>query len=261
LATAARVVDHPDMEILATTRARGRGVPFGQILFGLVFGTILLATAISVAYLTMATPFLISISAGPLTLGRVVIGVLAWTLALTAPVGFGLLGMLRIIGAIDQMATAVRRSPTVRIARSLGDQAHVAANVLLPDGRPVPELVIGPFGAAVISELPPARTLRRVSARWEQRVAGGLWRPIEDPRDRAVRDAERVRRWFGGEDQEYVVRVHAAVVDASLTIERTPACAVIAPGQIAAWLAALPLQRGMTADRRAHLVAQVRATL
>jgi hypothetical protein len=226
-----------------------------------VIGSIMLALAIGVAYLTLATPFLISLSVGPLSLGRAVIGVLAWTLALTAPVGFGLLGILRIVEAMERVVSAAGKSPTVRIARSLGNDLHVAANVLLPDGRPVPELVVGPFGAAVISQMPPARSIRRINTSWEQRMPGGAWRPTDNPLDKTVRDAERVRRWFGNEEQEFVVRVHAAIVDAAQSVERTPTCAVITPSQIAAWLAALPPQRGMTADRRAQLVEKVRAAL
>jgi len=249
------------MQIIAPARDPGRAVPYARVAFGLVFGALLLAVAVTVAYVTFATPFLLSVSTtGPLTLSRALVGVLSWTFALTAPVGFGLLGIVRIAGALDRIANRDRATPAVRVAKSLGDDLHVAANVLLPDGRPVPELVIGPFGAAVISEMPPEKTIRRYKANWEQRMADGEWRPIENPLEKTVRDAERVRRWFGADDRDFVVKVHAAVVDSALSVERTPTCAVIRPDQIAAWLQSLPSQRGMSVDRRTRLVEKVRAT-
>jgi hypothetical protein len=249
------------MHVIASPRDRARGFPYVRVAAGLLLGGVLLSIAITAAYLTFATPFLRTVSTtGPLTLSRALLGVASWTFALTAPVGFGLLGILRIAAAIDRISNRDRATPTVRVARTLGDDLHVAANVLLPDGRPVPELVIGPFGAAVLEEMPPSKTIRRFKANWEQRTATGEWRPIENPLEKAVRDAERVRRWFGADDRDFVVKVHAAVIDVELAVERTPLCAVIAPDQIAAWLASLPSQRGMSVDRRTRLVEKIRAT-
>ena len=57
-------------------------------------------------------------------------------------------------------------SPTVAIARTVADDHAVATRVRLPDGsRIVPELVIGPFGAAVIEELPPPGAVLRMAKR------------------------------------------------------------------------------------------------
>jgi hypothetical protein len=44
-----------------------------------------------------------------------------------------------------------------------------------------------------------------------------------------------------------------------VSLERTPACAVISPDQIPAWLASLPPQRSLSADRRAELLDQIRS--
>lgn len=248
------------MQIIAAPRP-SRALPVLSIISGLVIGAVLVSVAAAVAYVTLATPFLVRMSSGDqLTAGRVIIGVLAWTFALTAPVGFGLVGLLRIVGALERIRDRERPTPAVRMARALGDDVHAAAGVRLPDGRPVPELLIGPFGAAVISEMPPAKSIRRQKAAWERRLADGRWHPVDSPLDRTVRDAERVRRWFGADDRDFVVKVHAAVVDRSLSVERSPVCAVITPDQIPAWLASLPVQRGMTADRREHLVEKIRAT-
>jgi len=253
--------DDSRMQIVGDTRPAPR-VPYVSVIFGLSIGTVLIVIAVLVAYGMLATPFLTRLSSGgPMTAGRAVVGVLAWTFALTAPVGFGMAGLVRVMGAMERMTRRPTVPPTMKIARSLGPDIHVAADVELPDGRPVPELVIGPFGAAVIAQMPSSKTIRRLRSTWEQRTADGKWRPVESPMERTTRDAERVRRWFGAADRDFVVKVHAAVVDPSGSVERTPSCAVITPEQIPAWLASLPQQRGMTGDRRQELVAQVRALL
>ena len=69
--------------------------------------------------------------------------------------------------------------------------------------------------------------------------------PIEAPLDRASRDAERVRGWLASDDRDFVVRVYAAIVTDDKTVDRTPACAVVAPAELAGWIAALPPQRGL----------------
>ena len=250
------------MQIIASTRPAPRSVPVLSVVSGLAMGGVLISAAAAVAYVSLATPFLQKVSdVGPLTNSRIIVGVLAWTFALTAPVGFGLVGLMRILTSIERFANRERPTPTVRVARQLGDDLYVASRVRLPDGRPVPELVIGPFGVAVIGEMPPSRLMRRHGQRWEQRMRDGKWAAIDNPLDRAVRDGERVRRWFGAEDRDFVVKMHAAVVDAALSIERTSACAVITPEQIPAWLASLPAQRGMTTDRREQLVNRIRALM
>ena len=111
--------------------------------------------------------------------------------------------------------------------------------MLAKTGRPVPELVIGPFGAAVIHELPSARQVRRGGLGWETRIGDGGAR-MDDPIEQAIRDAEGVRLWFAGADLDFVVRVHAALVVTDQSIERAPGCAVIDAGEIRAWVAALP---------------------
>ena len=250
------------MQIIASSHLSPRRVPMLSVISGLIIGAVLVSGAAVVAYLSLATPFLTRVSdVGPLTNSRILVGVLAWTFALTAPVGFGLVGLKRILTSIERIRNRERPTPTVRAARSLGDDLHVASRVRLPDGRPVAELVIGPFGAAVLTEMPPARVIRRQGATWEQRMSDGKWAPIDNPLERAVRDTERVRRWFGAEDRDFVVKMHAAVVDSGLSVERTSACAVITPHQIPAWLASLPAQRGMTTDRRVHLVERIRALM
>jgi hypothetical protein len=121
------------------------------------------------------------------------------------------------------------------------------------DGRRVPEIVVGPFGAAVIRELPPASVTRHLGGTWELRTKRG-WIPLENPIDRASRDSERVRSWLANDDHDFVVKVHTAVVGADATVERTASGAVISADQVPAWLASLPIQRSLTDGRRERLV-------
>jgi hypothetical protein len=82
---------------------------------------------------------------------------------------------------------------------------------------------------------------------------------MEAPLDRATRDAERVRGWLAGDDRDVLVRVYAVIVTDDHQIERSPACAVVSSSQLAAWITALPPQRGLTTDRRERLVEQIRS--
>jgi hypothetical protein len=83
--------------------------------------------------------------------------------------------------------------------------------------------------------------------------------PYDNPLERAARDAERVRNWFAAGEQDFVVKVYAAVVTSDTSLDRTPACAVISPEQIPAWLASLPPQRSLSSSRRAELLDQIRS--
>ena len=60
-------------------------------------------------------------------------------------------------------------------------------------------------------------------------------------------------------EQDFIVKVYAAVVTSDTSVDRTPACAVITPEQIPAWLASLPPQRSLSSIRRAELLDQIRS--
>ncbi len=127
------------------------------------------------------------------------------------------------------------------------------ARLRLPDGRRIPDVVVGPHGIAIFEALPPAAAARRTGERWEVRFADRTWRPIENPLQRAVRDAERLRGHLEAQERDFVVRVQAVVLGDPADVGRTEACSVVAPDDVPAWLAALPAQRGLTPDRLAHL--------
>jgi hypothetical protein len=188
---------------------------------------------------------------------------LAWTFALASPAAFALLGAARLASAfLDLSARTPKPTPAVAARTAFGDDHAVAVGVRLPDAaRPIDELVIGPFGAAVIETLPSPRIVRHHARQWELRGRDGRWRPVDDPLERAARDAESVRRWFTSDDTDHVVKVFAAVVGTDPRVQRTSDCAYLGPGQVAAWIAGLPPQRMLTRDRREHIVEVVRRSL
>ena len=253
------------MQVIASERPVA-GLPSRADVFRAVaVGGMLLVGASVLGYLIYATEFIGQfMPTGRASASQLAAGALAWTFALTAPAGFGLVGLVRLVSAYDRLAARRRPpSPALRAAKAVADDHAVATRVRLPDGsRVVPELVIGPFGAAVIEELPPAgAVVSRGVRNWEVRLADGKPHMIDHPLERAARDAERVRNWFSDDDSDHVVKVYAAVVGTDPGVARTPSCAYIAPEQVAAWLASLPPARSFDADRRERVIRMVRETL
>ena len=252
------------MQVLASTHAQAGRPTRRHVVTALGVGLALIVAAAALAYLVFLGNVLDRfMPAGRPSTYELVAGALAWTFALTAPAGFGLVGLARIVTAFEKWrARRPRITPTVRLRRAIGDDHVVATAVRVPDGRPVPELVLGPFGAAVIEELPPAGAVVSRGVRtWEVRVGRGYIRTIENPLERAAHDAERVRGWLSPDDADYVLKVYAAVVGSDPRVERTPSVAVIAPNQVAEWIATLPVQRSIDAGRRERIVKEIRAAL
>lgn len=252
------------MQVLASSDAQAGRPTRRHVVSALGIGLALVAAAAVLIYIVFIGNFLDRfMPAGRPSTFELVAGALAWTFALTAPAGFGLVGLARIVTAFEKWrARRPRITPTVRLRRAFGDDHIVATAVRVPDGRPVPELVLGPFGAAVIEELPPAGAVVSRGVRtWEVRVGKGYIRTIENPLERAAHDAERVRGWLSPEDADYVLKVYAAVVGNDPRVERSPNVAVIAPSQVAEWISTLPVQRSIDASRRERIVKEIRAAI
>jgi hypothetical protein len=253
------------MQVITSRRARtGQPSRIG-IVSALMIGTVLVGASLALLYLVFGENFVGRfMPTGRPSTYELVAGALAWTFALTAPAGFGLVGVTRLVTAYDRWrARRPRTTPAVRLRRSIGDDHVVATAVRLPDGsRVIPELVIGPFGAAIFEELPPSGAIMSRGVRsWEVRVGNGQIRTIENPLVLAAHDIERVRAWLSPEDSDHVLKVYAAVVGVDPKVERTSSVALIAPTQVAEWLSSLPPQKSVDADRREKLVKQIRASL
>lgn len=212
------------------------------------------------AWLCATTPLVSAFApAGRPSPMEVAAGIFAWGFAIVVPAGFLILGLARILAALEAVASLGPTAMTPRLAGTLGADLLAATDLFLPGGRRINELVLGPFGIVVLGEVPPRNVSRHVGSRWEVRGPRGRWIPIEAPLDRSARDAERVRGWLMSDDRDFLVRVYAAIVTDDRRVERTPACAVVAPGDLAAWLEALPAQRGLTPDRRERIVELIRS--
>jgi hypothetical protein len=246
------------MEVIQPARpARPSLAP---LLGGTILGTVLIVGGVVIAYAAIATPVLRSvIPEGRLNFGQAATGIAVWTIALVAPAGFVLLGTSRLVRILAAVRGRIpRRSTAMRLLDGVSDDVIVATGIALTDGRGVSDLVIGPFGAAVIRELPPAAVTRIREGRWELRTRRG-WISLENPLERAGRDAERVRRWLAHDDADFIVKVYAAVIGPEPAITRTTECAVLAPDQVVPWINGLPPQRSLTEGRREQLAEFVRA--
>lgn len=255
-----RPTDDGLVQVIQSTRSHPP-IARGDAIRGLLVGGILFVGAILLGYLVFGTSFLHQFTPSPRPQGmEILTGIAAWSFALTAPAGFGLVGAVRLATVLDRATSRPRLTPAVRMAQHLGDDCVLATRVVLPDGRMIPELIVGPFGVAVIESLPPEGASRHQGMAWEVRTYDGRWVAIENPLERAARDADRVRRWFADHDRDFVVKVHAALVSGDPSVNRTPGCAVISEDQIPAWLNALPAQRSLTADRRERILGYLRPT-
>ena len=227
-----------------------------MLVSGSVYGALLTAAGLGIAYLALETPLVTLLSTDRLTgAGRAQIGLGILSLSLIAGGALLLAGTNRLAVTLAHLKVDEGRTgPGARALVSLSDTVAVVAEVVPNDGRPIPEVAIGPFGAAVIHALPTGRQYRQVGTAWEYRARDG-WQPMDNPLEAANRDAERVRRWFTIADLDFVVRVYAAVIVGDRSIARSVTCAVVTPDQLPAWIGALPSQRSLTPARRLRLQA------
>jgi hypothetical protein len=232
------------------------------VIIGGTVGILLLTGGIFLAWVALATPVVGSLSpaAARPNLVQMATGGAIWAIALVAPPSFAIVGTVRLARVVRALTARPAPRAVAKLASALGDEYVVAQDARL-DGRVLKNLVVGPFGLAVLAELPPPAVTRHNGTAWEIRRRDGRWVNYENPIERTARDGERVKRWFGSMERDFTVRVYAAVVTPDPTVARTPACAVIAEEQIPAWLASLPPSRALTTDRRNDLVDLVRGLL
>ena len=231
-----------------------------SVVTGLTIGLLLIGVGAALAYLAVASPmsqqFTPDLRSGPL---RVVVGALGWTLLIAAPVIAGLAGVAWLAGTVERVSTLRGRPNSMAgLSRFLGPEYAAATGVRLPDGRIVSEIIVGPHGIAVFEPLPPKAVTRVVQGRWELRVGKDDWVPLENPLERAVRSADRVRHWIGENDRGFVIRVYAAVISPDDSLARTSKCAVVTRDRVPAYLDSLPVQRGFSPERRARIVEDLR---
>jgi hypothetical protein len=231
-----------------------------RLVWGTLAGAGLVAVGLGLAFLVIETPLVARLVPSPLTgSNQVTSAMLVWALSLAAGAALLIAGTNRLAVTVASVRSrAAGRSVVMRVMGRLPEDVMVAAGVIPNEGRPIPELVIGPFGVAIVDELKSRDRLRQVGGGWEAHTREG-WLPTEAPLDAVARDADRVRFWLTHGDLDFVVRVYAALVTSDTTIPRSATCAVITVDQIPDWLASLPRQRSFSAGRRNHLLARIRA--
>jgi hypothetical protein len=242
-----------------TTALRADGHP-DSLIGGTLAGVGLVAAGLVLAFMAIATPLVSRLmpgsGAGSSSLS---LAMLVWALAIVAGGSLLVSGADRLVASVAGIRARARRpSAMARVLATLPGDVAVLPGIPTRDRRPVPQLVIGLFGVAIIHELPSAEIVRRVDSSWEIMTTHG-WAPTEHPLDRATRDADRVRHWLGEGDLDFVARVHAALVTLDPSLPRSAGCAVITLEQVPAWIAALPRQRSLSEGRRQRLLALVGA--
>ena len=245
------------MQVIAASNPTSR-VQRVAIARSLAVGILLLLAGAALAWLSIGTPLV----TGFIPLGRpgalqIAGGIVVWGFAIVIPAVFVIMGFARMAAVVDALSSMRPRKVTPQLASALGPEHVAATDLVLPGGRRLHELVMGPFGIVVLGAVPPPSYSRHVGSRWEVRYDRGRWIPIEDPVQRASRDAERVRGWLATEDRDFLVRIYAAVVTEDERVDRSSTCAVIAPHELGAWLANLPPQRGLTPSRRDRVVERI----
>jgi hypothetical protein len=214
-----------------------------------------LAIGLAAGWLVFATPLLQqAINLNSRSATAAFLGAAVWAVALTAPTCFVVLGVLRLAGAVTRLrGRSGPARPVHAMAGRLPAGVVAMPTIRLPDGRLIPDVVLGPHGIAFFEPLPPPGATRTVGGRWEARFDDGRWRPIENPLDRAARDGDGLRRFLAEDDRDFVVKVHPVVVSRAPQIERTEACAVLALDDVPGWIASLPAQRSLNGDRLQHV--------
>jgi hypothetical protein len=227
-----------------------------SFVIGATAGTILIVSGLTFEFATLVTPYFDRVASGGFGGSAAPSGAAAWFAAVLLGAVFLGVGAARLAGLLADIRSSAAANTVVRPAHDPGEPV-MALNVDVGDERPIPKLVVGQFGAAVVRDLPDASVARHQGPYWEGLSDQG-WIRIESPLDRASRDAERVRRWFAHDERDYVVRVYAAVVTTDPALPRTPTCAVITESQLEPWLRSLPVQRSLNEGRRAQLLAMLR---
>ena len=164
----------------------------GRLIGPTVLGFLLVDAGLAMAYLTIATPVVSGLVPASGRRGSMAIGLGIWSFSLIAGGALLAAGTTRLATIVASVKRRdVGGGPAARALGALSEELAVASNVIPREGMPVPELVVGPFGVAVIHELPSVRRARHGPAGWEARSEDG-WEPMDDPLDTC--DARRRAR-------------------------------------------------------------------
>lgn len=242
--------------VAASPRPRARTPSLARAVAG---GVLLVIIGLGVVGLIVATGVMQSVGqVGDSRITQQLFGTATWGLAFLIPGLFIVLGLARIVRAVEARPRPKRDRPAASQRGRISDEFMVAQAVRLPDGRTIPEVVVGPHGLTVVEEVPPRHASRQGSHHWEVRDRSGRWNAVEHPLDRASRDVERLRRWLGSQMEDYTPRFTAVCIADDDRVARNTDVAVIRRNQLADFLDAQPPLRQMTLDRRDRIAGLLR---
>jgi hypothetical protein len=242
--------------VAASPRLRPRTPSLARALVG---GSLLVAFGVGVIGVILATDVMRTVGQiGDSRVTQQLFGTATWGLAFLIPGLFIVLGLARIVRAVEARPRPRRDRPAASQRGRISDEFMVAEAVRLPDGRTIPEVIVGPHGLTVVEELPPKHASREASHHWEVRDRTGRWSAVEHPLDRAARDVERLRRWLGAYMEDYTPRFTAVCIAEDDRVTRSSEVAVIRRSQLAEFLGAQPSLRQMTTDRRDRIAGLLR---
>jgi hypothetical protein len=249
------------MQVIRARRSSTPVTTHLAILGALAIGALCLGAGLAIAYVALTTPLVADLSIlGQGRLGRPLGGTLVWALAFLVPGTLVVFGIAQLWLATERWLALrdARPRPVAALASTLSDEYSVIQNLRLPDRRLLPEVVVGPHGILLVEELPPVKATRRHGPYWEVRLRTGRWVPIENPVERAARDAERLRSWLGSAEESFAPRTYVAVIADGHQIERDGVVGVLDRQQLPGYLASMPPARQMTPDRRQRLIELLR---
>ena len=188
------------MQVIAVSSSSGVANRIATIR-GIAVAILLLVAGASLGWLRLGTP----IVSGFIPYGRpspveIAGGILVWGFAIVVPAAFLILGFARLVSVLDSLAGSRPKRVTPHLAQALGSDHLAATDLVLPGGRRLHEMVLGPFGIAVPGDVPPRSFTRHVGPRWEIRDKPGPLDPHREP-GAASKPRRRARPELAGQQR------------------------------------------------------------
>jgi len=205
-----------------------------------ILGVIWLIIATVIAAGMVGTPIVTTLAASAAHGSGIAVAALLVVLAALVPSSLAVAGTARLRQAVN-LAREAKPAMPLRPVMAGATAEALPRRLSLPDGRTVPEVAIGRFGAAVFRQIPGDAAVRRFGDHFEFQV-DGQWIPFDEPSRRAGRDTAALQVVAGPAESEFVAKVYAAVVTTAGDENERPGCAILRPDQILPFLAGLPMR-------------------
>ena len=122
----------------------------------LIASILMLLVGVALGWLCLGTPIVSGfIPSGRPSPEEIAGGILVWGFAIVVPAAFLILGFARLVSVLDGLSGSRPKRVTPHLAQALGTDHLAATDLVLPGGRRLHEMVLGPFGVAVLGDVPP----------------------------------------------------------------------------------------------------------